>query len=138
MTLPYAEQILIDAQSNQYFVQYFIRDINFDSDHLLNQMEWFQNRNLIVQEVQTVHFRESHTGFFHVRFQGKQDPRLLEYSATFEDDQGISLMPDQYQMYEWSYSAWIAEGGAEGYKHHLGSLNVTRFPTQQGDILGPA
>ena len=137
MSLPYAEQILSDAQKNQYFVQYFIRDLNFDSDNLMRQMEWFQTRNLIVQEVQTVHFREAHTGFLHVRFSGADDPRLAEYSQTFEDDQGMSLLPGQYQMYEWSYSAWMQEGGRDAYQEHMDSLNVTRFPTQQGDIVGP-
>lgn len=138
MSLPYAEQILSDAQKNQYFVQYFIRDENFDSDNLMSQMEWFQTRNLIVQEVQTVHFREAHTGFFHVRFSGADDPRLAEYSKTFENAEGMSLAPQQYQMYEWSYAAWMQEGGRDAYQEHLTSLNVTRFPTQQGDIVGPA
>lgn len=138
MSLPYAEQILSDAQKNQYFVQFFIRGENFDSDHLMNQMEWFQTRNLIVQEVQTVHFREAHTGFFHVRFSGADDPRLAEYTHTFENSEGMSLAADQYQMYEWSYSAWMQEGGRDAYQEHLDSLNVTRFPTKQGDILGPA
>lgn len=137
MSLPYAEQILSDAQKNQWFIQFHIRNPDFDSDHLMHQMEWLINRQLIVQEIQTVHFREAHTGFFHVRFQGSEDPRLAEYSQTFEDDQGMSLLPDQYQMYEWSYSAWMQEGGRDAYQEHMDSLNVTRFPTQQGDIVGP-
>lgn len=137
MSLPYAEQILSDAQQNQWFIQFYIRNEDFDSDHLMRQMEWFLNRQLIVQEVQTIHFREAHTGFFHVRFKGREDPNLAEYSETFEDAQGQSLHPGQYQMYEWSYSAWMQEGGRDAYQEHLETLNVSRFPTTQGDILGP-
>lgn len=137
MSLPYAEQILNDAQKNQWFVQFYIRNDSFDSDHLIKQMEWFLSRKLIVQEVQTIHFREAHTGFFHVRFDGALDPLLQEYCATFEDATGASLFPDQYQMYEWSHSAWMQEGGRDAYQEHLQALNVSRFPTNQGDIVGP-
>lgn len=137
MSLPYAEQILSDAQKNQWFVQFFIRSDAFDSDHLIKQMEWFLSRQLIVQEVQTIHFRQAHTGFFHVRFDSANDPLLAEYCATFEDPTGQSLCPDQYQMYEWSYSAWMQEGGRDAYQEHLQALNVSRFPTHNGDILGP-
>ena len=111
---------------------------SFDSDHILQQMEWFSQHNIIVQEVQTIHMRQAHTGFFHVRFLGPDDPRLIEYSQTFEDAQGQSTHPPQYQMYEWSYSAWMQEGGRDAYQEHLETLNVSRFPTPQGDILGPS
>jgi hypothetical protein len=109
--LPYAEQFLNQAQSNQWFLRFFV-----DANDLANypekqtHMSWFQNQGLQLTQVRTHEFNLNETNFFHVNFAGAQDVRLKAYSDLFETPDGISLQPEIYQLYEWSYSDWVSEG----------------------------
>jgi hypothetical protein len=119
MSLPYAEQILLTAQRNQWFIQFNPDHAEFDLPSMLSQIAWMQNQGLTVTEVQTVHYTDSPTHFYHVNFENSQDSRLLEYCAVYEDSEGQSMSPQEYQMYEWSYAAWIADQGDQKFAEYL-------------------
>lgn len=121
MSLLYAEQMLLDAQRNQWFIQFNPHYENFDLATMLAQIAWLQNQGLAVTEVRTTHYNQPPTHFYHVNFTGSQDARLIEYSAIYEEPDGQSKRPQEYQMYEWSYEAWIAEKGDQEFAEHLNS-----------------
>jgi hypothetical protein len=109
--LPYAEQFLTHAQSNQWFLRFFV-DAN-DLTHYPEKqahMEWFEQQGLQLTQVRTHEFDLNETNFYHVNFASAQDARLTAYSAKFETIEGLSMQPDIYQLYEWSYTDWCDQG----------------------------
>lgn len=116
--LPYAEEFLLKHQSNQWFIRFFadINDLNGFSDKQAH-MEWFINQGLHLTQVRTHEFDLPITNFYHVSFAGDQDVRLKAYSDQFEDDQGVSLKPEIYQLYEWSYQTWVNEGLQQAWEN---------------------
>lgn len=131
MSLPYAEQMLLTAQCNQWFIQFNPHHENFDLPSMLAQIAWMQHQGLTVTEVQTVHYEDSPTHFYHVNFENSQDARLIEYSSLYEDEHGQSKSPQEYQMYEWSYAAWIAEQGDQQFAAYL------QAQLEPGVVQGP-
>lgn len=119
MLYPLAEQIVNDAGSNQWFVQFYETEETFDLKVKIDHMEFFARHGLIVQPVRSIQDVNAVQGFYHVRFKGKDDSALKLYSETFEDEQGISLNPLQYQMFEWSYSGWVKDGGPDQLTNYL-------------------
>lgn len=109
--LPYAEQILNQQQQNQWFIR-FMSEANDLAGEQVKQshLEWFAQQGLLLTEVRTLEYDLPQTNFYHVTFVNAQDPRLKAYSEKWEDAQGVSLSPNQYQMYEWSYEAWCENG----------------------------
>lgn len=121
MSLPYAEQLLMVAQRNQWFIQFNPDYTEFDLPSMLAQIAWMQTQGLTVTEVQTAHYTNSPTHFYHVNFENAQDSRLIEYCALYEHADGQSKSPQEYQMYEWSYDAWIADQGDQKFAEYLGA-----------------
>lgn len=109
--LPYAESFLDNTQCNQWFVRFFIEPNDLTHMHVKQEhMEWFVMQGLTLTQVRTHEYDAHVTNFYHVNFAGPQDARLHAYSAKFEDEQGVSLQPDLYQLYEWSYDSWCESG----------------------------
>jgi hypothetical protein len=134
MSFPIAEQIVKDAGCNQWFVQFYENDPKFDLRIKIDHMEFFARHGLIIQQVRSMQDAHPILGFYHVRFKQKDDPVLLEYSNKFEDEKGTSLYPQMYQMFEWSYSGWVNEGGPAQLEQHLQAQNQL----QPQGLIGPA
>lgn len=133
MTLPLAEQIVKDAGCNQWFVQFFENGENFDTVFKTQHMNFFAEHKMIVQQVTSIADPQNLVGFYHVRFFGATDPLLALYSKQFEDAEGVSLHPQQYQMFEWSHSGWIKHNGPQQLQAYLDSLNQ---PTEAHGMVG--
>jgi hypothetical protein len=109
--LPYAEQILDEHKSNQWFIRFYTDSNDLQSESVRqSHMQWFANQGLTLTQVRTLEFDLPTTNFYHVNFASAQDARLTAYSDLFEDFDGVSLQPDVYQLYEWSYSDWVEQG----------------------------
>lgn len=109
--LPYAETFLEQAATNQWFVRFYA-DAN-DLTHVdikQAQMTWFVSQGLQLTQVRTHEFDVPLTNFYHINFASDSDVRLKAYSDQFENSEGVSLQPDVYQLFEWSYSDWASEG----------------------------
>jgi hypothetical protein len=110
--IPYAESILNNRKTNQWFVQFFK-----DQDGLRNQAvfdahtDWFNANLLSCRMVTSVGAPTENTGFYHVNFVNQDDPRLALYQQAFENDDGSSKHPESYQLYEWDYNNWVERGG---------------------------
>jgi hypothetical protein len=108
----YAETILMNKKTNQWFIQFFRNsDRAFDQQTIDQHFQWFYANLLSITEVSSIGASLTNTGFYHVNFQGLEDPRLGMYQSLFEDNTGASLNPTVYQMYEWDYNNWVERGG---------------------------
>ena len=136
MSFPIAEQIVKDAGCNQWFVQFYENLSNFDLKVKIDHMEFFAKHGLIIQQVRSMQDAHPILGFYHVRFQGQDDPVLAQYSQQFEDATGTSLNPNMYQMFEWSYSGWVKENGPAQLQQYLQDQNQNALQPQ--GIVGPA
>jgi hypothetical protein len=118
--LPYAESFLEQAAANQWFIRFYA-DLNDLTNVEIKQkhMDWFVSQGLQVTQVRTQEFNLPLTNFYHVNFASDQDVRLKAYSDQFENADGVSLQPDVYQLYEWSYTAWCENGLRESWHSHI-------------------
>lgn len=107
----YAEQILEAEKCNQWFLLLHNQNANWNPSVLESHIQWL-NAHLVEHEM-VAGMGETHAqgNLYHVKFDSHSDSRLASYSAQFEDSEGVSLQPDQYQMVEWSYQGWIESGG---------------------------
>ena len=48
-----------------------------------------------------------------VYFADPGDPRVAEYTARFENPDGLSLEPEVYQMNLLPYQSWLDHGGPD-------------------------
>jgi len=109
--LPYAETFLEQHTTNQWFIRFYADPNNLSHlDVKQAHMNWFVSQGLQLTQVRTQEFDLPLTNFYHVNFAGDSDVRLKAYSEQFENAEGVSLQPDVYQLYEWSYSAWCEHG----------------------------
>lgn len=114
MSVSLAEQIVSDAGYNQWFVHFHLGNEGYDDSHRQRHFEFFAEHKIMFQEVISIHDVDHLGGFYHVRFQGSSDPLLKTYCETFENEQGQSLHPSSYQMFEWSHAGWVqADGPAQ-------------------------
>jgi hypothetical protein len=56
-----------------------------------------------------------------VYFDDDADARISEYTKTFEDDEGRSRHPAQYQMVLVEYADWLRSGG----KNYINAREAT-------------
>jgi hypothetical protein len=119
MNTPYAEQYLLDYSCNQWFVQFYLDDADYDATTLTQHVHWANSNLLTLTPVATVGLTSNETGFYHVNFTGHDDARLAFYMNQFEDAQGISLKPRSYQMFEWDYVSWVEQGAREEFVQFL-------------------
>lgn len=121
--LPYAEHYLEQAGANQWYIRFYAEPNDLSAhDVRQTQMEWFLSQGLQLTQVRTQYFDAPITNFYHVNFAGAQDVRLKAYTLQFEDDQGVSLQPEAYQLFEWSYEAWCESGLRTSYLEHVQNL----------------
>jgi hypothetical protein len=69
--------------------------------------EWFASKGLRYETAAPRGLLEGDPGIFAVYFDGPDDPRIAEYSSIFEDANGKSFAPDEYQMLILSYKDWL-------------------------------
>jgi hypothetical protein len=130
MIMVYAEQLLKQAGTNQWFVQFTTTDPNFDPSLAQQQMQWFESQGLQLTQVLTVGQTVPHsTDFYHVNFASSEDARLTAYSAKFEDSDGASLNASTYQMFEWSYDGWISTNGHTVFDEFVAQTQPSSAPT---------
>ncbi len=110
--IPYAETILNNRKTNQWFVQFF-KDENGNRDQEVvdSHTAWFNANLLSCRMVTSIGAPIEDTGFYHVNFVNQDDPRLAMYQQIFENEDGSSKQPQAYQMYEWDYNNWVERGG---------------------------
>lgn len=117
--LPYAETFLEQAGANQWFIRFYLDPHQLTSVHMKQKhMDWFVSQGLQLTEVRTQEYDVPHTNFYHVNFASGADVRLKAYSEQFENEQGISLHPEAYQLYEWSHAAWCDQGLQQVWQQH--------------------
>lgn len=106
----YAEQILMDKKTNQFFIQF-----GDDNSCVTQHLDWFRSYFVSVQKVASIGDTDDNNGFYHVGFTDINDNRLSLYTKMFENQSGESLNPEEYQLFEWSYEKWISQGGQEKF-----------------------
>ena len=131
MNIPYAEQYLLDNQCNQWFVQFYVDNPDYDDTTLQQHVNWANSNLLTLTPVATVGLTSNDTGFYHVNITGRDDARLQFYIREFEDAQGISLKPSSYQMFEWDYESWVEQGARDEFVQFLAG------ESQQEDTASP-
>ncbi len=73
------------------------------------QINWFLNQGINTYFTVPLCVIEGWLGHYYVDIEPNNEI-LKQYSKIFEDEQGISLMPDKYQLYTLSYSEWVNSG----------------------------
>jgi hypothetical protein len=71
-------------------------------------LDWFASKNLCYELAAPQNWLEGDPGLFAVYFDGPDNPRIAEYSALFENADGKSLAPQEYQMVIVPYASWLA------------------------------
>lgn len=118
--LPYAETFLSQAAANQWFIRFYVESNDLTHEHVKQtQLSWFVSQGLQLTEVRTQEYDVANTNFYHVNFASDADVRLKAYSDQFENEQGVSLQPELYQLYEWSYPAWCESGLQQAWQQHV-------------------
>ena len=115
----YAEQILMEKKINQFFIQ-FSKDST--DDHVKEHINWFSSYFVPVQKVASIGDIDDDNGFYHIGFTDTNDNRLLLYTKKFENQNGESLYPEYYQLFEWSYEQWKNQNGPEKFQEWLASV----------------
>jgi hypothetical protein len=118
--LPYAETFLEQSAVNQWFIRFY-SDANNLAHEAVKQshMDWFTTQGVQLTHVRTQEFDIPFTNFYHVNFASASDVRLKAYSDEFENADGVSLQPDVYQLFEWSYPAWCESGLQQNWHTHM-------------------
>lgn len=70
-------------------------------------LAWFDVNGLRYEMAAPRGWLEGDPGIFAVYFDGLGDSRVADYSATFEDPEGKSLLPEEYQMSILTYQSWL-------------------------------
>lgn len=86
-----------------------------------NHLEWFEQRGIKMFRTVPPEIIMGWAGHYYVDIDPK-DPILIEYSKEFEDETGVSISPDDYQLYNIFYSEWLKNNGIEKYEQHLKDL----------------
>lgn len=102
-------EIMAREKRDMLFIRF---DLEFGADRSQNparpgHLAWFDAKGLRYEPAAPRGWLEGDPGIFAVFFDGLNDPRLAEYVALFEDANGRSLMPDEYQMVLLTYESWL-------------------------------
>lgn len=74
-------------------------------------LDWFASKDLRYELAAPRNWLEGDPSLFAVYFDGPDDPRVAEYAALFENADGKSLAPAEYQMVIVPYASWRAGRG---------------------------
>ncbi len=72
---------------------------------------WFDAHGMSYEPAAPRGWLEGNPGIYAVFFESPDDPRVAAYAAAFENDAGVSLSPEAYQMSLLSYAAWSQRQG---------------------------
>ena len=82
------------------------------------QLDWFNDRG--VKSFMTCSPGTMVGWFGHYYIDVSTDDKIVsEYSEQFEDSNGISLSPNEYQMILLDYDEWINSGGMKKHEEYL-------------------
>ncbi len=96
-----------------------------DESLVVDVLGWLKSRGVATAKMASfadITLLSGWPGWYHVDFQGWDDPAQMEYSAVFEDANGKSLEPHSFQMMVISYERWLNEGGPEKYQEYLNTI----------------
>ena len=91
----------------------------FDESYADENLNWFKENNIHFEKVVSTTVLMGWTGLYYVDFKGWDDPMLTQYTKKFENEDGMSLNPEKYQMLSMSYEQWINEGRLIEYEKLL-------------------
>jgi hypothetical protein len=72
-----------------------------------HHLEWFDATRLRYERVAPSGWLGGDPGLFAIYFSSLDDPRITDYSAVFENADGKSLAPGNYQMVIVTYQSWL-------------------------------
>jgi hypothetical protein len=96
--------------------------IGYDDATLAEHKTWLDNNGIKYVMTCWPGWLCGDSGLYYLYVDGRDDPKLLAYSAKFEDAEGKSLDPTKYQAFVLRYDEWVADGGPEKYAQHLINL----------------
>jgi hypothetical protein len=73
------------------------------------QINWFLEQGIKTYYAAPLEVFEGWLGHYYVDIEPNSEI-LKQYSKIYEDDSGISLMQEKYQLYILSYSEWVNSG----------------------------
>lgn len=98
----------MDKKANQYFIQFGITN-----EYVQEHLAWFVEHSVPYVSVSTIGEDDDTTGFYHVVFD--KHSKLELYKNKFENENGDSLFPDSYQLFEWDYESWLNRDGPKEF-----------------------
>lgn len=93
-------------------------DTNILKQHLL----WLDEHGVKYAMICDIGWMSGDTGMYYQGFDNWNDPRLKEYCAKFEDENGNSKDPTKYLLCYRSYEEWLNSGKRDKYLQHLKDL----------------
>ena len=98
-----------------------IYDENSDANKITErkQLEWFDENHIKYYFTCTAEHMCGWNGLYYIDFTDHNDPLIKAYSSKFENKEGNSLEPTQYQLYCVEYNKWVKSGGLKIYLHQL-------------------
>lgn len=97
----------------------------YDRDSIENKKSeefftsWFKDRNIQFAMTGPDGLLCGWMGHYYIKFSGWDDPVLKEFSDTFENSDGGSKEPSNYQLFVISYDKWVEDGKLAEYEQHL-------------------
>jgi hypothetical protein len=133
--LTHIEEILLSQKRDIFFLQIHRLENEVlagdrpDESKVTEVLQWLDSRGVAVRKIAAFAdpeiIFEGWPGWYHVDFQGWDDPALVEYSSVYEDADGKPLNPDRFQIWAISYADWVKQGGPERYEKYL---SIVRDP----------
>jgi hypothetical protein len=115
MIMQTIDEIMDAAKRDMYFIRFphpFFTGCDKPNPKLrIEHLAWFDANGLPYVKAAPRGWLEGDPGCFAVYFSGIDDPRVAAYAAEFEDAEGKSLHPDDYQMFLVIYQSWLEAGG---------------------------
>jgi hypothetical protein len=101
-------EIMAQERRDMFFVKFGqpFRRSAAASQSRQRHLDWFGVKGLTYELAAPAGWLEGDSNIFAVFFDGLDDPRLAEYSSIFEDNNGMSLAPEEYQMVIMAYASW--------------------------------
>lgn len=113
------DEVMYKHGKNMLFVQF--SPIDFDERHREAHFKWFEQNQLKYESAPFRGLPNTANICYVVYFDDDADARISEYTKTFEDDEGRSRHPAQYQMVLVEYADWLRSGG----KNYINAREAT-------------
>jgi hypothetical protein len=99
-------QIMANEQRDMLFIDFQDGFGPRHSHWRKRHFDWFAANNLRYETAAPQGWLSGDPGIFAVFFDSGTDPRVVAYATEFEDKDGKSLHPDDYQMKMFLYQDW--------------------------------